>query len=51
MSASDRQGAFGNTADVANDAAFADNFLPLTTVDKLGLDHGSGSDDAGNGLR
>jgi len=40
VSVSDRRGAFGNTADVANDAAFADNFLPLPTVNKLDLDHG-----------
>jgi hypothetical protein len=40
------QGTFGNTADVASDAAFADDLIPTATVNKLDLDHGSGPDDA-----
>ena len=37
---------FSNTADVANDTAFTGDLIPLPTVNKLDLDHGSGSDDA-----
>ena len=36
------EGAFGNAADVANDAAFADDLIPLPTANKLYLDYGSG---------